>query len=564
MSTLSTRAPSCSRQSVLRVRPLSAVWCRTTVSSPGSSASASASRAAAGHVGHLRGVGDAAVVVPGQLVGAERRVPELGDRRARLLAGEVGEVARGHAPAGGVEDEGEGSHGVVHGPTWVNPASVREAKLTLRCHAASHEPAGRRRPDAAPEQEGGQGAADRGPGAAGRTCACCSAARSARGDRPAAAACCSRAGTPRARAAPSSVWSSQLDPRHVRVAQFAAPTYDEKRHHFLWRFWPALPGWGGMAVLDRTWYGRVLVERVEGFASEEAWQRAYGEIVDLETTLAAEGTILVKFWMHVSPEEQLRRFESRRDDPYGRGSSPTRTGATARSAPSTRPPSRTCSSAPTTPAGPWHVVAAEDKRWARVDVVRTVCEAIETAWPSGASTPIRRSGRASSPVPGRRAAGPRRASRCRPPAPALIDRVEPNWAIEHGQSPPRRGPSVGQPGPLLAEQQHAPLAAGRRSRAGRRRAGCPRRPPAARGAARTPSSAGDVRVVAHVLVPIGDHRSAPVPAAPADDVHLGGEERVRRPHHRPDVEVVAEVLDRHVEAGAAGVSRSATIASTVQ
>ena len=107
----------------------------------------------------------------------------------------------------------------------------------------------------------------------------------------------------------------ELDPRHVRVAQFAAPTYDEKRHHFLWRFWPKLPGWGGMAVFDRTWYGRVLVERVEGFATEEAWRRAYSEIVDFETTLAAEGMILVKFWMHVSPEEQLRRFETRRDDP---------------------------------------------------------------------------------------------------------------------------------------------------------------------------------------------------------------------------------------------------------
>ncbi len=63
-----------------------------------------------------------------------------------------------------------------------------------------------------------------------------------------------------------------LDPRHVRVAQFAAPTHDEKRHHFLWRFWPALPGWGGMAVFDRSWYGRVLVERVEGFATQEQWR----------------------------------------------------------------------------------------------------------------------------------------------------------------------------------------------------------------------------------------------------------------------------------------------------
>src|SRR5688500_14408195 len=106
-----------------------------------------------------------------------------------------------------------------------------------------------------------------------------------------------------------------LDPRHVRVSQFAAPTFDEKRHHFLWRFWPKLPGWGGMAVFDRSWYGRVLVERVEKFATKEQWSRAYDEIVEFERTLTAEGMIMVKFWMHVSPEEQLRRFEDRATDP---------------------------------------------------------------------------------------------------------------------------------------------------------------------------------------------------------------------------------------------------------
>src|SRR5213078_3134814 len=79
-----------------------------------------------------------------------------------------------------------------------------------------------------------------------------------------------------------------LDPRHVRVAQFAAPTPDEKRHHFLHRFEWAIPGVGGMAVLDRSWYGRVLVERVEGFATEEEWRRAYPQIVEFERTLAAE------------------------------------------------------------------------------------------------------------------------------------------------------------------------------------------------------------------------------------------------------------------------------------
>src|SRR3954451_25344779 len=106
-----------------------------------------------------------------------------------------------------------------------------------------------------------------------------------------------------------------LDPRHVRVAQFAAPTYDEKRHHFLWGFWPVLPGWGGMAVLDRSWYGRGLVERVEGFATKEQWSRSYGEIVEFERTLAAEGMIMVKFWMHVSEKEQLKRFRDRANDP---------------------------------------------------------------------------------------------------------------------------------------------------------------------------------------------------------------------------------------------------------
>ena len=108
---------------------------------------------------------------------------------------------------------------------------------------------------------------------------------------------------------------AQMDPRHVRVVQFAAPTHDEKRHHFLWRFWPALPGWGGMAVFDRSWYGRVLVERVEGFATREDWMRAYDEINGFERTLADEGMILVKLWMHVSAEEQLKRFKRREKDP---------------------------------------------------------------------------------------------------------------------------------------------------------------------------------------------------------------------------------------------------------
>jgi polyphosphate kinase 2 (PPK2 family) len=106
-----------------------------------------------------------------------------------------------------------------------------------------------------------------------------------------------------------------LDPRHVRVVQFAAPTHDEKRHHFLWRFWPSLPGWGGMAIFDRSWYGRVLVERVEGLATREQWLRAYDEINAFERSLADEGTILIKFWLHISADEQLMRFRRREKDP---------------------------------------------------------------------------------------------------------------------------------------------------------------------------------------------------------------------------------------------------------
>ena len=171
----------------------------------------------------------------------------------------------------------------------------------------------------------------------------------------------------------------QLDPRHVRVAQFAAPTKDEKRHHFLWRFWPVLPGWGGMAVLDRTWYGRVLVERVEGFASVDAWQRAYAEIVDLETTLAAEGMVLVKFWMHLSPEEQLRRFQARQADPYKAWKLTEEDWRNREKHPAYEEAVEDMLERTDHENGHWHVVAAEDKRWARVDVVRTVCAEIEKA-----------------------------------------------------------------------------------------------------------------------------------------------------------------------------------------
>jgi polyphosphate kinase 2 (PPK2 family) len=170
-----------------------------------------------------------------------------------------------------------------------------------------------------------------------------------------------------------------LDPRHVRVVQFAAPTYDEKRHHFLWRFWPSLPGWGGMAVLDRSWYGRVLVERVEEFASVSAWERAYGEIVDLETTLAAEGTIVVKFFLHLSEDEQLRRFDARAQDPYRTWKLTAEDWRNRDRRPEYEAAVEEMLRRTESPAAAWNLVAAEDKRWARVAVVRTVVSEIEAA-----------------------------------------------------------------------------------------------------------------------------------------------------------------------------------------
>ena len=170
-----------------------------------------------------------------------------------------------------------------------------------------------------------------------------------------------------------------LDPRHVRVSQFAAPTYDEKRHHFLWRFWPRLPGWGGMAVFDRSWYGRIMVERVEGFATEEQWRRAYDEIVGFETTLAAEGMILVKFWMHVTPEEQARRFERRRHDPLKAWKLTDEDWRNREKREQYEAAVEEMLERTDHAAAPWHVVAAEDKRFARVEVVRLVCDAIEAA-----------------------------------------------------------------------------------------------------------------------------------------------------------------------------------------
>jgi AMP-polyphosphate phosphotransferase len=170
---------------------------------------------------------------------------------------------------------------------------------------------------------------------------------------------------------------AQIDPRHVRVVQFAAPTPDEQRHHFLWRFWPYLPGWGGMAVFDRSWYGRVLVERVEGFADREQWLRAYEEINSFERSLADEGMIVVKLWLHISDEEQLKRFERRRDDPLKAWKLTDEDWRNREKREAYAEAVEDMVARTDQPHAPWSLIEGDSKRYARVRVVERVIERIE-------------------------------------------------------------------------------------------------------------------------------------------------------------------------------------------
>jgi polyphosphate kinase 2 (PPK2 family) len=170
---------------------------------------------------------------------------------------------------------------------------------------------------------------------------------------------------------------AKMDPRHVRVCQFSTPTEDEKRHHFLWRFWHQLPGWGGMSVFDRSWYGRVLVERVEGFAEREQWMRAYDEINNFEQTLADEGMILVKFWLHLSREEQLSRFEAREKNPLKAWKLTEEDWRNRERHEEYRQAVEDMVARTDQPYAPWDLIEGESKRFARVKVIETVIARIE-------------------------------------------------------------------------------------------------------------------------------------------------------------------------------------------
>jgi polyphosphate kinase 2 (PPK2 family) len=171
--------------------------------------------------------------------------------------------------------------------------------------------------------------------------------------------------------------TAELDNRHVRIKEFAAPTPDEKRHHYLSRFVPALPGWGGMAILDRSWYGRVLVERIEGFASEDEWSRAYDEITGFEVGLAQEGMVLVKLWLHISDQEQLERFERRADNPLKQWKLTDEDWRNREKRAAYCDALEDMFERTDHEAAPWHIIPADSKKFTRVTVIEHVIDAAE-------------------------------------------------------------------------------------------------------------------------------------------------------------------------------------------
>ncbi|NTU59994.1 MAG: polyphosphate:AMP phosphotransferase, partial [Deltaproteobacteria bacterium] len=170
-----------------------------------------------------------------------------------------------------------------------------------------------------------------------------------------------------------------LDARSYRVIPTAAPTDEERAQPYLWRFWRNLPRRGRFAIFDRSWYGRVLVERVEGFCSHADWMRAYGEINDFEEQLVRHQTMVVKFWLAISQEEQLRRFEEREKIGFKRFKiteedwrNRDRWGEYELAV---------CDmiDRTSTEIAPWTLVEANDKNYARLKVLKTVCTRIEQA-----------------------------------------------------------------------------------------------------------------------------------------------------------------------------------------
>lgn len=175
----------------------------------------------------------------------------------------------------------------------------------------------------------------------------------------------------------------ELDPRGYDVVPVAAPEGAEKRHHYLWRFWRSLPKAGHFAIYDRSWYGRVLVERVEGFATPAEWRRAYREINEFEKALADYGTVLVKFWVHISKEEQLARFEARQQTPSKRWKITDEDWRNREKWDAYYDAVSDTLEQTSTVDAPWTIVAGNDKRFARVQALETVTDAVRRSLEAG-------------------------------------------------------------------------------------------------------------------------------------------------------------------------------------
>ena len=171
--------------------------------------------------------------------------------------------------------------------------------------------------------------------------------------------------------------TERLDPRAYTVHTSAAPAGDDKNRHYLYRFWRRLPPRGAFGIFDRSWYGRVLVERVEGFARLDEWQRAYAEINEFERQLVEFGTIICKFWMHLSPEEQLRRFHERQNVPYKAWKLTDEDWRNREKWPLYEEAVNEMLLRTSTPTAPWTVVESEDKRFGRIKVMQTVVGRLE-------------------------------------------------------------------------------------------------------------------------------------------------------------------------------------------
>jgi len=168
-----------------------------------------------------------------------------------------------------------------------------------------------------------------------------------------------------------------LDARVFRVLPFAAPNDEERAHHYLWRFWRHMSRAGRVTIFDRSWYGRVLVERVEKFAREEEWRRAYAEINDFEEQIVDHGTVLLKFWIHISPDEQLERFKAREVTPWKQWKLTDEDWRNREKWAEYEESVNDLVEKTSTSNAPWTMVEGNDKKYARLKIITKVCDALE-------------------------------------------------------------------------------------------------------------------------------------------------------------------------------------------